>query len=194
MHELIQQYFSTLFPPPPLPSLEAGNNQVYGEIYYYSLRKVLNYLSLTNADCFLDLGSGVGKTALQVLLTTPVQSVVGLEINLERHSQAQKAIETAKQELPILFQNKTLELYHQDFTQTALDLSMITVLYTCSTAFDYPLLQQISSKLNQLPRLHTLVTTRKLPDLALLKLEKTLSVECSWDSASCFIYRNYAAC
>ena len=71
LHEMIQSYLDTLYTPfnqEIRRSRLCGENETYGEIYYYSAVKLLNYLNLSPDDHFLDIGSGIGKLVFQVFL------------------------------------------------------------------------------------------------------------------------------
>ena len=111
MHKLIQSYLEQIYQPYVADiqrCLLCGGNERYGEIYYYSLLKVLRHLEMTPADHLLDIGSGLGKLVFQVFLTTDISSVTGIELNAQRFLIAEQVKASIQQHLPHLFSHKSL--------------------------------------------------------------------------------------
>lgn len=63
--------------------------ETYGELLPESVSKLINAVSITEDDVFLDLGSGLGKVVSQLFLQTKVKESRGIEINPQLHAQAQ---------------------------------------------------------------------------------------------------------
>ncbi len=148
-HEMIQKYFDECYKPcihEIKQTLCLKLNETYGELYYYSLVKLLKYLNITSQDHFLDIGSGIGKLVFQIFLTTEAASVTGIEINTLRHSIAIQIKEKLQQQLPEIFVKKFLNLQPGDFLNFELD--HITIAYVCSIVLSFELLNSIGKKIN----------------------------------------------
>src|SRR4029079_10630737 len=149
MHEKIQSHFSEYYgalEDKIRSSMFGHNNEIYGELYYYSVVKLLKNLTISEDDHFLDVGSGLGKLVFQIFLTTRVQSVTGIEIHAERYAIAQdlkQTIITLKSHLncqynPHVFSG-SLNIVQGDFLEY--DSPDVTIVYVCSTVFSYALLE-----------------------------------------------------
>lgn len=180
-----KEYYDVLAKPIKAASFALGN-EVYGELYYYSVIKLLKQLHITEQDHFLDIGSGLGKLVLQVFLTTPAHSVTGIEINPQRHEIATNVQEQIIKRYPEHTQ-RHLNMILGDFLY--FHAPNVTIAYTCSTVFSYALLEAIGEKLNTIETLHTVVSLRKLPDLLNFRLSKKLFLQGTWDNTVCYIYR-----
>lgn len=190
MHEEVQCCFDRLYSPYESDfkkSLSYGANETYGEIYYYSALKILNYLSITDNDHFLDIGFGIGKLVFQTFFITDAASVTGIEINESRYNIACKIKEAIEQDFPRLFVNeRSINLINADFLQCSFE--KITIAYLCCTVFSFELLCAVGIKLNTMSRLEKIVSFRKLPHLDNFRLVTRLFVHCSWDKVPCYIY------
>lgn len=190
LHEKIQTYFDMLYGSwhnEIKQSMFGYGNEVYGELYYYSVVKLLKHLNITTKDHFLDLGSGLGKLAFQVFLTTNAASVTGVEINHYRANIACKVKEQMLQTLPELFNNhKKIELLEGDFLQLPFD--NISIIYVCNTIFSSELLKAISKKINGINSVQKIVSLRKLPFMNNFKLTKKLFLHATWDKSICYLY------
>ncbi|OGT47826.1 MAG: hypothetical protein A3E83_03110 [Gammaproteobacteria bacterium RIFCSPHIGHO2_12_FULL_41_20] len=158
-----------------------------GEILYPSVSKLLNLANLSTHDVFADLGSGLGKAVLQAFLLSPVKEALGIEIVPALHHQAVLVAQRVKNELPDFFVNqRKLTLLQGDFLR--LSLAQVTVALICSTCFDQPLLQDLGLIINDTPSIRTVFTLRPIVTLQRLVFKRAVRVECSWDSALCYIY------
>lgn len=196
MHEKIQSHFSEYYgalEDKIRSSMFGHNNEIYGELYYYSVVKLLNNITIAEHDHFLDVGSGLGKLVFQVFLTTRVKSVTGIEINTERYAIAQSlknTIVTLKNHLH--FQHNpqilsgSLNMIEGDFLEY--HFPDVTIVYVCSTVFSYALLEAIGQKVNKMQSVHTVVSLRKLPDLSRFWLKKKTFLQGTWDKTVCYIY------
>ena len=72
----------------------------YGEITYPGISRLLDYATMTDADVFCDLGSGVGKVVLQAFLKTPAKRCFGIEASQARYGASQDIIKRVQQEFP----------------------------------------------------------------------------------------------
>jgi len=189
LHEMIQSYFDHCYGSLAYEikqSIFSKSNEIYGELYYYSVVQLLKYLHLTEKDHFLDVGSGLGKIVFQVFLTTPVGSVTGIEINTQRHFIACEIKKMIEKNLPEAFNHQKLYLIHDDFLK--IDFHNITVVYVCSTVFSFELLSNMGSQINSMPNVQTVVSFRKLPGLDNFKLIRKMFFQASWDYTSCYLY------
>src|SRR5690242_4084793 len=99
---LCQQYLARLYkncltPKPKIVS------ETYGEILHESVTRLFPHISLNDQDVLFDLGSGIGKLAIQFFLQTNIKSCVGIEISSVLHAQALDAAAIMKKELPQFF-------------------------------------------------------------------------------------------
>lgn len=195
MHELLQSYFAKLYHSHHTQinqSLCAQSNEIYGELYYYSVLKLLKHITITSVDHFLDVGFGLGKLVFQLFLTTNAASITGIEINTQRYQIANGIKETLKQDLPELFNSKrTLTLIEGDFLQY--DFNHITIIYICSTVFSLELLHALGKKINEMPNINTIISLRKIPNLDKFKLTKKIFLHGTWDKSACYIYSRISA-
>lgn len=190
MHEVIQQSFKecySVFNSEVKASQCFSANELYGELYYYSVLKLLKNLNMSSKDHFLDIGSGLGKLVFQIFLNTNAYAVSGVEINKERHAIAHQAKELLRSKFTHSEnQNRQLNMLLGDFLD--LDFPSVTIIYVCSTVFSYELLEAMGKKINAMPGVHTVVTLRKFPDLLDFKLKKKFFLQGTWDSSVCYIY------
>ncbi len=189
LDEMVQTYFDRLYHPFTEDiqySRTFGNNETYGEIYYYSAAKILDSLHISEKDHFLDIGSGLGKVVFQTLFTTDAHAVTGIEINATRHNTAFAIQKSMREELPALFKNRTITLMHDDFLRVK--LPDISIVYLCSTVFSFELLHAMGKKINEMNSVQKIISFRKLPHLDNFILHKKLFVQCSWDKVPCFLY------
>lgn len=164
----------------------------YGEILYPSLKKITDYMDINENDVFYDFGSGVGKVALQVLLTTPVKKAVGIEANSKRNDVAVKVYSQVKKEFKELFEHRQLECLQENFLKV--DVSDANIIYTCSTLFGTNLLADIGDIVDRCPNIRYLVSIPSvqyhyahIPCKTLL-VKDILDIECTWDKTVCYIY------
>jgi SAM-dependent methyltransferase len=186
--ELYQAYLVSVYEKLTLPATsKATDSLTYGEMLYPSVKKVLTTLSLRPEDIFLDLGSGLGKFAIQVFMQSQVQQVIGIEMRTELSESACEALQMIKQEFPIFWEkDRKLQFLHGDFLK--LNWEQATIAYCCATCFRPELLNAIGDKLNQETSVQQVLSLRPLPTLTRLPLKKVFTVECSWDSALCYYY------
>ena len=126
---------------------QQGGAPTYGEIPFESFKVILDELDITKEDVFYDLGSGVGKSVLQVLLTTPVKKSVGIEISPTRFSCAE-AIKRLLMKSKKMPKGKILEFREQDILEA--DMDDATIVYMCSTCYSPALMQGIVDMLQKL--------------------------------------------
>ncbi len=188
-NDLIISYFDELyrnFDQGIKLSTVCSHDELYGELYYYSVIKILNYLNITSVDHFLDIGSGLGKIVFQVFLTTQVASATGIEINNNRSVIANTIKRKIATQLPEIFNNRNLNLIHGDFLHY--DFNNITIIYLCCTVFSTELLSKIIDKINTMEQVKKIISFRLLPNLNNFKLIKKIFVHGDWDYVACYLY------
>lgn len=167
---------------------DRGICSAYGELLYYSVQKIANRLQLTNKDVFCDLGSGLGKCALQIFMQTDVQHVIGIEADKRLVEKSLSVCHSVQHDFSFFWDHhRTLDLQAGNFLSC--DWQNPTAIYACSTCYDMPLLTAIGDRINQTPSIRQALSLRPLPTLTRLKCVDIFRVECSWDSALCFHYR-----
>jgi hypothetical protein len=159
----------------------------YGELLYPSVKKMLDHIKITENDIFLDLGSGLGKCALQIFMQTVVKKVIGIEAASVLLDQAKATSAQVKSDFPFFWEGQRDMLWlNENFLQS--DWQGATLVYTCSTCFTEALLVEIGDKINREVSVRQVLSLRPLPTLTRLRLKEVFSVECSWDTALCFHY------
>lgn len=157
----------------------------YGEILYPSVNKIIDYIDIDENDVFCDLGSGIGKVALQFLLRTPVKKAFGIEYSQARNQMAEKVYAQVKQEFPDLFANgRTLSCQTGNFLE--IDIKDTTIIYTCSTCFSEELLSDMGKMIDTLPKIKYVVSMKQIPSK--LPFDRILEIECTWDKTKCYVY------
>lgn len=184
-----QTYLNVLYQHAKGHHVQQEISEVYGEILYESAEKILSQLTMTQEDVFYDLGSGLGKVVLQVFLTTKVREVCGMELIPNLHQQASTALTNLRQDFPELFMNgRTIQLMESDFMTVTFDTASIVLIG--SPCFHPTMLTTLGDRIEETHCIHTVCSLRPLLTLKRLALKKMLPVECSWDTAMCYIYSN----
>jgi hypothetical protein len=185
-----QEYLNLLYPKTfPQQNLKQKNiSETYGEILYESISKLINHLSISEQDVFFDLGSGLGKVAIQFFLNSAVKESHGIEIIPELHYQALNAAKKTKQDLPDFFNHdRKLNFLSGNFLDCSFNKASVVLLG--SPCFSQKILNQLGEKFNMASTIHTVLSLRPINTLKRLSFKKAIRVECSWDSALCYIYQ-----
>lgn len=160
----------------------------YGELLYPGVKKMISEMNLQPTDVFLDLGSGLGKCALQIFMQTNLPKVIGVEASQALVDQAHKVLKQVKSDFPLFWDNnRELNLMCDNFLHA--DWDGATIVYTCSTSFTDELLQGIAKKINAHPKIEQVLSMRAISNLN-LPLKKVIQVECSWDTSQINVYSN----
>ncbi|CAD7928142.1 unnamed protein product [Amoebophrya sp. A25] len=153
----------------------------YGEITYAGVAKLLQNLEklsrerdsqderiISSADVFYDLGCGVGKLLMQVMLTTFVRRVVGIEWGEARHRKSVEARQrlaeqffgTSNQEDATTLADR-MELRCEDVAKT--DVSDATLVFFCCVVFEEEVVHRVAQRLLEgATKLRYLMLTQKL--------------------------------
>jgi hypothetical protein len=161
--------------------------ETYGEILFPAMTSILSYIPITTTDVFYDLGSGLGKIALQVFIETKVKKSCGIEILPKLHDKALSAASTLNKDRPELYTNYR-ELNFELGSFFDLPLADATIILLGSACFSPSMLFKLGHMMNTMPALHTVISLRPLPTLVRLSLTKVLRIECSWDSALAYFF------
>lgn len=164
--------------------------ETYGEILYESVDKLLDFVSLDQQDVFLDLGSGLGKLAVQVFMKTDVKAVYGIEL-LSRLCKFSQQIEAKmKQDIPAFFEdNRLLHFIEGDFLTTPWPKA--TCVYIGSPCFGPEMFRRLAMRINEHDTITTVLSLRPLPYLNTKRFSftKALRLEGTWDTTLCFAYQ-----
>lgn len=185
---LCYHYLNTLYPTTYNTSRSDKDIcSTYGEILLPSIDKLLRIISCSNEDVFVDYGSGLGKIVLHVFLKTVVKAAYGIELSPELHKHAVNAAKKLHYDLPDLYDGeRQLEFFLGDFLERPISNATIAIIN--ATCFTQPLLNKLGKVLENTSSLHTVLSTRPINTLQRLAFKKSVRIECSWDTALCYIY------
>jgi precorrin-6B methylase 2 len=148
--------------------------------------RLLEHLAPEPHDVFYDLGSGIGQVALHAALATRVASSIGIELLPARHESAQTALARARE--IGLERARVCAFRRGDFLRTR--LTEATLVYVCSTAFPFALMQQLTRKLANNRVGLVVATLSELDDTPWFRTETTLRLDTSWRRRTpVYIYR-----
>jgi hypothetical protein len=186
---LCQQYLNDIFPR-HIQIKKKSINQIahsYGEILFQSMDKIIQSIPFNDQDIFIDYGSGLGKIAAQVFLSTPAKAVYGLEIELELYESSIQSAHHIKTELPeFYYPNRTLEFIHGNFLSHA--ITNATIIMVASPCFGLSMIDQLAKRFDEQPNLRYLISLRPLDQMKKLSFKKIIPVQGTWDKALCYIY------
>lgn len=184
---LCQYYLALLYQNTPAKHVSNHINQTYGEILYSGVDKLLHAMTLSEKDIFIDYGSGLGKVVIQVFLKSAVQQAYGIEISTVLHQQAIAKAHQIERDLPQFYHGGRQLIFLQgDFLKIAVPKP--TVALVTATCFTPSLLAALGKVIESTPSIHTVLSLRPIPTLQRLVFKKTIAIECSWDSALCYLY------
>lgn len=170
-------------------SVKRSVTETYGEILYPSVDKILSIIQPTENDVFIDYGSGLGKMVIQVFLKSMVREAYGIEIVPQLHQHALSAAQRLTHDLPEFYQSeRKLTFLLGSFLE--LPLKTATIAMVNSTCFTQSLLNELGKIIDQTPSIHTVLTLRPINKLERLSFKRTIRIECSWDTALCYVYCN----
>lgn len=140
---------------------EKGGNPTYGEITPKGMAQLIEHFKLFRLDeydTFYDLGSGIGKVATQVALTTRARAV-GVELSPTRHNIADGIRHELLRKNILRHPNK---LRFIEGNIIDVDLSDASVIFMCSTCFSDELMKKITEKISKLPQVVHVITLKEL--------------------------------
>jgi hypothetical protein len=184
----------------------------YGEVTHLGGRQLAAQFQLGvdrngPQQVFVDVGSGVGKLVVQMLLDNPgLHRSVGVELSLDRHHVAQAAWAAAVKSGDVHhFRPRTsttssersdeVEFIASDVLSPDLDLRQATHLYAAGLCFPPAVLQALSLMLNdrsRFPRLQVVASLKQLHELSMAKgwqQSPPFEVQVTWGRANVWLYR-----
>jgi len=163
------------------------SSATYGEIKYKSLKTILDDLKPTKKDIFYDLGSGVGKVAIQACLDYPFKKSVGIELSKTRLEHSQKIRAQIKKDKKIE-KSHNLFFHYQDITQA--NLSDASFIFTCSTCFPKNLMQTLTNKFAALKSGTKILTLKHLETHPKIKFIKEYNLAMTWSkNTAVYLYK-----
>lgn len=193
-HTLCQQYLTELYLNMRGHGINERQHQnipeTYGEILYESIVHLLSQMTLSEQDSFLDLGSGLGKVVIQVFLQSAVKESRGIEIIPELYDQSIIASQKIKEALPVFFE-KERKLTFQLGSFLEIPLHGASILLIGSVLFSPAMLCALGKIIDSTDSIHTVLTLRPILTLKRLTFKKVIRVECSWDTALCYLYQDF---
>lgn len=160
---------------------------VYGEIEFIPFIALLTLARLKADDLFYDLGSGTGKAVIACAMTLPVMKATGIELFKALHQcSCEQKTKLAKDEH---YKNvaEKINFIQGNFLKENLDEA--TFIYIDSTALFNPTWAKLCTRLEQLPHLHTIITTSKIFYSKQFYLFKCTKVQMSWGVTTAFIHK-----
>jgi hypothetical protein len=156
--------------------LATSSSPTYGEIMPTAIDRLVEHLRMGEDDVFYDLGSGVGKVVLQVALRAPIRRVVGVELARSRHRIARRMLDAVR--ATGLVRARECELRCADFMRVP--MGDATVVYTCSTSFSTPFMNELCARLARLTTGLVWVSTQDVDENPWFVLEDVLRLDMSW--------------
>jgi hypothetical protein len=190
-NRLCQQYLEMIYQAIPrtveLSSSKRMIAETYGEILYPSVNRLLSQVKLTEQDVFCDFGSGLGKLALQVFMLTPVRAVHAIEIIPALHAAAARAEERLRSDLPQFYaDDRKLVLTLGSFLNVPIQSA--TVVLLGSPCYSPDMLDTVAARIDSIQGVRTVLSLRPLFALKRLRFQHVIRIECSWDTALCYLY------
>lgn len=164
-----------------------GGEPTYGEITPEGVSDLVVEFGLKPGDVFYDLGSGVGKVAVQVYLESPVKKSVGVELSKTRHDCGAPVVRKLKQE-GLLQRGRQLSLICADIL--ARDYKDATHIYTASLCFSDEFMEKLTAHLAQSKKGLIVASLRALPEEHGFELIKVKQMPMTWsDDTPVYFYR-----
>mgnify|MGYP006427492525 CR=1 FL=1 len=163
-----------------IPTHETNFSSGYGEIKFDAIFEIIKNINFEEDDVFLDLGCGIGRFCLEIFLTTKIKKVIGVELERNRFNIAQETKNKLQKYLSK--KNKsTRELLFYNENINNFDINQANVIYLCSLCFPQKLIQIITNKLEEHPRLKAVISFNKL-NTPSLKLKNKITIPTTWSN------------
>lgn len=159
---------------------------VYGEIEFLPFLALLSLIQLDEHTVFYDLGCGVGKAVLACAMVYPVNQSVGIEILPELYVNACRQKERLANIPNYKAHACKIKFILGDFLDTPLDDA--TLVFINATSFFNPTWGKLCARIDQLPQLHTVVTTSKPLISNHFNIMMQTQVEMSWGVVFAYIH------
>ncbi|CEG59051.1 class I SAM-dependent methyltransferase [Legionella fallonii] len=158
----------------------------YGEIEFLPFIALLSLVSPDHKTIFYDLGSGTGKASLACAMVYPVSKCVGIELLPELHQAACEQVARLAMRPNYIEKAKKIEFILGDFLKVNLDEA--TLVFVNSTTILGAVWEHLSFRLNNLPNLHTIITTSKTITVHDSFHITSTKIEMSWGIVEAYIH------
>ncbi len=152
-----------------------------------AMQDVINDLKLSKKDIFCDVGSGTGKLAMHVYLTTPVKASIGIESSPTRWNQAQQARHDLKK-LGLKHKRRKLKFYECDVDDASFK-SATVVSFLSPSFFEESRMVKTHNKLKELRPNTRILTVKKLGLEDHISFVKEYKVSDKSGSTPVYLYR-----
>lgn len=164
-----------------------GGEPTYGEITPEGVSELIAEFGIKQGDVFYDLGSGVGKVAVQIYLESPVKKSVGIELSKTRHDCGAAILKKLKQE-GVLERGRQLSLVCDDIL--AREYKDATHIYTASLCFSDEFMEKLAEHLAHGKKGLVVASLRVLPEDYGFELIKVKLMPMTWsDDTPVYFYR-----
>lgn len=159
---------------------------VYGEITFLPFLALFSLSQPDEQTVFYDLGCGIGKAVLACAMVYPIAKSVGIEILPHLYFNACRQLDYLAKLPDYAEQTKKVEFILGDFLEV--NLHEATIIFINSTSFFGPTWEKICERLEQLPKLKTVITTSKTLPGKHFKVILQTQIEMSWGVVFAYIH------
>lgn len=158
----------------------------YGEIDFMSFVALLSLTKPNKDTVFYDLGSGTGKAVIACSMVFPVLKATGIELLKILHDSANQRVKLLSQHTSYAKSAHRIHFIHANFLEA--DLENATLIFINSTTIFNPTWENLCARLDDIPHLHTVITTSKPLINTRFSLAKTTKVQMSWGVVEAYIH------
>jgi SAM-dependent methyltransferase len=158
----------------------------YGEIEFLPFIALLSLAKPDGETVFYDLGSGVGKAVLACAFVYPVHQSIGVELLPELYLEA--CNQTKQLAVIQHYDDKAKKITFILGNFLDVDLNDATLIFINATTFVGSLWENINTRLNNLPKLKTVITTSKPLITSNFLLIKSTKIQMSWGVVHAYIH------
>lgn len=174
-----------------------GGEYTYGEVTNLGARQLAHEMQIaspsteTNSVVFYDLGSGVGRLAVQIALDNgnAMKKSVGVELSKGRHDTAMTALSRIKQQSDVPIDLSGIEFVHADALKY--DFTDATHIFISSLCFPRSVLESLQDILVHIEGLTVVAALNRLDSLESSTnwIRSDASVQMTWGPGSAKIYK-----
>lgn len=163
-----------------------GGEPTYGEITLEGVSLLIAEFELTRHSVFYDLGSGLGKVPIQIMLEADVRKSIGIERSKTRNDLGVAVIERLRDE-KMIPRGRTLKLIRGDILGYSYDDA--THIYMASLCFSDEFMAKIAAHLSKGKPGLIVASLRPIPEGYGFTLMKTKSLPMTWsDDTPVYFY------
>ena len=159
----------------------------YGEIQFESFVALLCQIELNANSIFCDLGSGTGKAIIACSLVFDIKKCIGIELLTPLHEAAMQ-VKNKLNQIDGIKAHK-IEYINADFMENMPE--DITIVFINASAFFGEMWQKIVERLERLPHLQHIITTKPIESHTFEVCHHSL-ITMSWGLVDATIYRKKA--